>query len=92
MFRRPTYAEAFASPVPNGECIAKNIIHPNQEKSSENRRKHAERLNNKMGQVSACLVRVLAPCMLYKHFLQRAHRRALTLPYPFTYLSTGAVR
>jgi hypothetical protein len=26
--QRPTYAEAFASPVLNDECIAKTIVHP----------------------------------------------------------------
>jgi hypothetical protein len=39
MFRRPTYAEAFISPVPNDEGIAKNIIHPKVEKSSNNEAK-----------------------------------------------------
>jgi hypothetical protein len=33
----PTHAEVFASPIPNDEYIAKNIIYPNLIKSSEKR-------------------------------------------------------
>jgi hypothetical protein len=33
--RRPTYAEAFASPIPHGEDVAYIRIHPKTEKSSK---------------------------------------------------------
>ena len=51
--RRPTYAEAIVSPVPNDECISKNIIQPKVEKSSKKRQKLADHLYNKTRQISA---------------------------------------